>query len=621
MTKLGGVDSLSIGIDLGSDSSTIALCHSNHGIDILCNEVSNRSTPTLISFSHSPTKNQQDENANESFSSGHGKRLVGEAAKSQQISNIGRTAQNLKHNDQKGHVMAGFSQTQLLAMFLGHLHNKIISKAALSLNNNNSSNGGNVKMECVIGVPVFFTDAQRRSIRDAAWIAGFTNVALISEGLAAVLEWAHSRPADYFLDLQKTAFHNNSIHGNGKNPLKKAKGTHLLKEVCVAIVAIGKMSTQVTIAAVKDVHNIQVKAVAWDDDLGGAKIDDALKEHFLSSTSHKNPGRKIKSDPKTDLRINTACERVKRILSANTRAMLTVENVFQDDYEDTDAHLEVSRETLEGLLVKRSIDTKLKAVIQKTISGIKQHVNVVEIVGGATRLPFFKNIIASVFNLPINTTLNQDEAVARGAAFHAYNITSSQVKLSLQDLSPYPIKFVLNGSVIDGIPRYTPIPSSKLLKIAKLGDLKVFEVQEDGKEDFIGAIPEVKKGALRIAFDLQGLITVYDDDHNAEQMVLLLANSLTPEQLKAYRQTELALQRQDRLHENLAAARNTLEELLYTAKSFPIRPPNLPDIEAWLEAADNNCYPIEAYQERIQHLQSLIDRSKGKPSSSWCSIQ
>jgi molecular chaperone DnaK (HSP70) len=37
-------------------------------------------------------------------------------------------------------------------------------------------------------------------------------------------------------------------------------------------------------------------------------------------------------------------------------------------------------------------------------------------VGGSTRVPLVKTLIEQVFGKPVNTTLNQDEAVSRGAA-------------------------------------------------------------------------------------------------------------------------------------------------------------------------------------------------------------
>lgn len=40
----------------------------------------------------------------------------------------------------------------------------------------------------------------------------------------------------------------------------------------------------------------------------------------------------------------------------------------------------------------------------------------VEIVGGSTRIPAIKNLIEEIFKKHPSTTLNQDEAVARGCA-------------------------------------------------------------------------------------------------------------------------------------------------------------------------------------------------------------
>lgn len=43
-------------------------------------------------------------------------------------------------------------------------------------------------------------------------------------------------------------------------------------------------------------------------------------------------------------------------------------------------------------------------------------ISAVEIVGGSTRIPAVKAILEQVFLKPTSTTLNQDEAVSRGAA-------------------------------------------------------------------------------------------------------------------------------------------------------------------------------------------------------------
>lgn len=45
-----------------------------------------------------------------------------------------------------------------------------------------------------------------------------------------------------------------------------------------------------------------------------------------------------------------------------------------------------------------------------------EDVNAVEIVGGATRIPAVKERIAKFFGKDVSTTLNADEAIARGCA-------------------------------------------------------------------------------------------------------------------------------------------------------------------------------------------------------------
>lgn len=62
-----------------------------------------------------------------------------------------------------------------------------------------------------------------------------------------------------------------------------------------------------------------------------------------------------------------------------------------------------------------------------------EDVNAVEIVGGATRIPAVKEKIAKFFGKDVSTTLNADEAVARGCALQ---VQYSQYHLSLLKVLP-----------------------------------------------------------------------------------------------------------------------------------------------------------------------------------------
>lgn len=50
-----------------------------------------------------------------------------------------------------------------------------------------------------------------------------------------------------------------------------------------------------------------------------------------------------------------------------------------------------------------------------------EDVNAVEIVGGATRMPAVKEKIGKFFGKDVSTTLNADEAVARGCALQVFS--------------------------------------------------------------------------------------------------------------------------------------------------------------------------------------------------------
>lgn len=77
-----------------------------------------------------------------------------------------------------------------------------------------------------------------------------------------------------------------------------------------------------------------------------------------------------------------------------------------------------------------------------SIIGLKlADIDAVEIVGGSTRIPAIKNIIKKTFDKEISTTLNADEAVARGCALQSAMLspTFRVREFSVTDATPYPI--------------------------------------------------------------------------------------------------------------------------------------------------------------------------------------
>ena len=72
-----------------------------------------------------------------------------------------------------------------------------------------------------------------------------------------------------------------------------------------------------------------------------------------------------------------------------------------------------------------------------------------EIIGGATRIPAIKQIVTNVFNKQPSTTLNADEAVARGCALQCAILSPIfRVRdFSITDCQPYPITLSWQGGI------------------------------------------------------------------------------------------------------------------------------------------------------------------------------
>ena len=96
----------------------------------------------------------------------------------------------------------------------------------------------------------------------------------------------------------------------------------------------------------------------------------------------------------------------------------------------------------------------------------------VEVVGGSTRIPAIKTLIEQIFGKIASTTLNQDEAVSRGAALQCA-IMSPAVRVrdfNVTDIQNFPIKVSWDGEAnqtgeMEVYPMFHAAPFSKQLTI------------------------------------------------------------------------------------------------------------------------------------------------------------
>lgn len=295
--------------------------------------------------------------------------------------------------------------------------------------------------DVVIAVPGWYTDIQRRAVLDAASIAGLTTLRLINDTTAVALGYGITKS-----DLPEP-----------ENPRH------------VAFVDIGHSSLSVAIIAFSK-GQLTVKATAYDRNLGGRDIDYALVQHFAEEfkTKYKID---VMSNPKAMFRLTAGCEKVKKVLSANAEAPLNVENIMVD----VDAASHLTRDQLEGLI--SGVLDRIPAPLQRALadSGLTlDQLDNVELIGGTTRMPAVRTRISEAFpGKPLSTTLNQDEAIARGATFSCAQLSPVfRVRdFSIHDITPYPIKVQWAPTPSDPdddtellvFPQGNSIPSTKVL--------------------------------------------------------------------------------------------------------------------------------------------------------------
>jgi heat shock protein 4 len=298
-----------------------------------------------------------------------------------------------------------FTATQLIAMFLVRAKQTASAELKLPVN------------DLVLSCPAWYTDAQRRAILDAAEIAGVKVLRLINETTATALGWGITK-----LDL----------------PSAEEKPRR------VAFIDVGHSNYTATIAEFKK-GELKIVGTAADRHFGGRNFDQAIMDHFRKVWQDKHK-IDIYSNDKARVRVQAAVEKLKKVLSANASAPISVEMVMND----IDVSGFMKRDELEELVAP--LLAKATAPVEQALADAKlkaEDIDVVELVGGASRVPALKRAIGDLFQgKTLSYTLNADEAIARGCAF-CCAILSPVFRVrdfSIQDIVHHPIEFTWEKS-------------------------------------------------------------------------------------------------------------------------------------------------------------------------------
>ena len=298
------------GIDLGTTYSCVGIFE-NDKVEILANEVGNRTTPSWVSFTEEErfigdsAKSLSSKNVYNTVYDV--KRLMG-----QKYADIEKNLINLKYNvlndNNKPKIKINhkninkeFSPEQISAMILEKM------KIIVDTYTNDS-----VK-DCVITVPAYFNDAQRQATKDAGVIAGLNVLRIINEPTAASIA--------YGLDKMK--------EGEDKN---------------VLIFDFGGGTHDVSLLNISD-GIFEVKATAGDTHLGGEDLNHLLIKYCINEFEKKNKGVKIGDCKKAYMKLHASCERAKRHLSSATVTMIEIDAL----YNGIDFSLSLTRARFEDI--------------------------------------------------------------------------------------------------------------------------------------------------------------------------------------------------------------------------------------------------------------------------------
>jgi len=395
------------GIDFGNLSLLIGQT-SKGGVDVILNESSNRQTATYVSI--------------------QGKqRFIGDSGAAMARSNITNTISLMKllvgRRFKDPDVQTELSKSPFKAVELSNggvgisiLYNDepliISAEHAMAMmlvkaKDTSAKANGNLNIaDSVLAVPQWFTESQRRGILQACEIASLNCLKVTNESSAIALSYG--------------------IFKSAKKLFSETDPQHIM------FVDIGYTSYCVTIVDFIQ-ENMKVLSTVCDRDLGGRNFDDVIIE-FLAESFQKKTGIDVRKNIKAILKLQAAAEKAKKTLSPAgvNEVNISVECLA----DDKDLSVLLTRDEFESRA--NSLVGRLKQPIELALEEAnlkREQLTEIEIIGGTSRVNIVKRVLGEILgtdpngmNYGLKTTMNADEAVARGCALQCAML-SSRVKV------------------------------------------------------------------------------------------------------------------------------------------------------------------------------------------------
>ncbi|MBO9204206.1 MULTISPECIES: Hsp70 family protein [Niastella] len=257
---------------------------------------------------------------------------------------------------------------------------------------------GESPQAAIITIPASFDTIQSNATKEAGIQAGFKQVVLLQEPIAASLAYANMKKEKDLTDGQWLVYD------------------------------FGGGTFDVALIKIKD-GEMKVLDHEGDNFLGGSDFDRLIVEKILipkitERYSFENLEDEMKSasgkyNAKYYILLNSA-EKAKIDLSARSSTEIEVTGFQDENNADVDFELTITRSEFNEL-IKQHTDSTIE-MVKKILTRNTLKANDVQftlMVGGSTFIPFVRQRVEEVLQIPINCEIDPTTAVAIGAAYYA----------------------------------------------------------------------------------------------------------------------------------------------------------------------------------------------------------
>ncbi|MDR2939951.1 MAG: Hsp70 family protein [Clostridiales bacterium] len=441
-----------LGVDLGTTNSAAVIYNDkNDSLDIVKVDGADEILPSVVSY--------MDD----------GSIIVGNEAKQGAIIYPDNTILSVKRrmgNDEKINV-GGMEKSP----------EEVSSEILKKLKKSAEEQSGEIFDEVVITHPAYFNDRQIFATRQAGLLAGFKEVFLLSEPLAAAVEYGFKQGYAQTLlvyDLGGGTF-----------------------DACVLRVSKDEDGQEI----------FQELSDVGDMNLGGDDFDAELIKMMKTSFEAEN-GFSLDSLDESERKrvfqkLKQEAENTKKKLSGTNKSAVRIHPLIIKDGVPKNLSLEITRDEFEALIrkyVERSREIITEALKRASIE--TDDVSKVILVGGSALIPMVKRMVAGYIKEPYRAT-DPAKSVAMGASIYNYlihlpnrNVKVGQITRQIFGTEAVVDISTMRKALIPIIPMGTPIPArvsdSNFASMAGASSVTVdvyqWEKGKEGDKKYIGSV-------------------------------------------------------------------------------------------------------------------------------------